>query len=138
MPGEEIERTRVLSGDEIRRFWSELKSAPMTRSVQIALKLALLTGARIDEVAASRKSEFDLADRLWTIPGRRSLPRKKKPEGGTKNKLDHLLPLSGLAVGLLEEAFVLSNGLFQVREEPAVIQLAKRRRRGHGAGHEAL
>jgi len=108
MPAEEVQRTRVLSGDEIRRVWSNLKSFPVTRPVQIALALALVTGARIDEVAASRKSEFDLAERLWTIPGGRPLPRKNKPEGGTKNKLDHLLPLSGLAVGLLEQAFVLS------------------------------
>ena len=92
MPGEEIQRTRVLAGDEIRRFWSNLKSSPMTRPVQIALKLAFVTGARIDEVAASRKSEFDLAERLWTIPGRRSLPRKNSPEGVRKTSLTIYCP----------------------------------------------
>ena len=95
-PAEEIERVRVLSEAEIRQFLAMIGSTPMSRPVQIALELALLTGARISEVLEARKSEFDLTQSLWTIPGRRPLPRAKRLEGGTKNKLDHVLPLGDL------------------------------------------
>ena len=81
----------------------------MTRPVQIALELALLTGARISEVLEARKIEFDLTQSLWTIPGRRPPPRTKKPEGGTKNKLDHVLHLGDLTRARIEEAFVYSK-----------------------------
>jgi integrase len=109
MPAEEVERTRVLSHYEIPFFWSGIRSSPMTRPVQIALQLALGTGARINEILTARKAEFDLAESLWTIPGRRPLPWEKKPEGGTKNKLDHVLPLSGMAVELVSEAATLAQ-----------------------------
>jgi integrase len=108
-PAEEIERMRVLSEAEIRQFFAMIGSAPMTRPVQIALELALLTGARISEILEARKSEFDLTQSLWTIPGRRPLPRVKKLEGGTKNKLDHVLPLGDLTRTRIEEAFVFSK-----------------------------
>ena len=108
-PAEEIERVRVLSEAEIRQFLAMIGSTPMSRPVQIALELALLTGARISEVLEARKSEFDLTQSLWTIPGRRPLPRAKRLEGGTKNKLDHVLPLGDLTRARIEEAFVLSK-----------------------------
>ena len=107
-PAEEIERVRVLS-EAIRQFLAMIGSTPMSRPVQIALELALLTGARISEVLEARKSEFDLTQSLWTIPGRRPLPRAKRLEGGTKNKLDHVLPLGDLTRARIEEAFVLSK-----------------------------
>ena len=107
-PAEEIERARSLAEPEIRQF-SPRSPASMYRPVQIALELALLTGARISEILEARKSEFDLTQSLWTIPGRRPLPRAKKPEGGTKNKLDHVLPLGDLTRARIEEAFVFSK-----------------------------
>src|SRR5208282_1017530 len=99
MPCEEVARSRVFSDAEISRFWTGILAAPMTRPVQLVLCLALLTGARINELAEARRIEFDLPSALWIIPGRRPLPGKKT-EGGTKNKIDHVLPLSGLATGL--------------------------------------
>jgi len=108
-PAKEIERVRVLSEAEIRQFFAMIGSAPMTRPVQIALELALLTGARISEILEARKGAFDLTQSLWTIPGRRLLPSAKRPEGGTKNKLDHVLPLGDLTRARIEEAFVFSK-----------------------------
>ena len=109
MPAEEIERARVMSESEIRRFFAMIGSAPMTRPLQIALEMALLTGARIGEILEARKSEFDLPMSLWTIPGRRPLPRAKKSEGGTKNKLDHVLPLGPLTTERIEETLMYSK-----------------------------
>jgi integrase len=56
---------------------------PTTR---LALRRLLLTGQREAEVCGMERSEVDLRDRLWTIPGTR-----------VKNKMTHT-PLSDEAV----------------------------------------
>ena len=53
-------------------------------------KLLLLTGARRDEVASARWSEFDLAAKAWTIPKERA-----------KNGVAHEVPLSEAALRIL-------------------------------------
>jgi integrase len=88
-------RDRVLSTDEIRHLWSALDQAPMSKSVVTAIRLALVTAARIGEVSCISKSELDLTPgkEIWTLPAQRS-----------KNKEPHTLPLSRLAVVLIEAA----------------------------------
>ena len=96
-------RERVLSHDEISRFWMALERMDgmtgehisrgetgrmlsfATRSI---LRLILLTGQRRGEISQAEKSEFDLDDRdpVCTIPGTRP-----------KNGLVHRLPLCPLA-----------------------------------------
>ena len=75
---------RVLSDAEIRLFWNGIVEP--TRRVGLGLRLALLTGARIGEIAGLDTAELEhLADAsraAWIIPGTR-----------TKNKKDHLIPL---------------------------------------------
>jgi integrase len=66
------------------------------RLVGLALRLALLTGVRAGEAAEARKSEFEGA--TWLIPGSR-----------TKNKHDHLIPLSPLALEVISEASKLTG-----------------------------
>jgi integrase len=120
----EDERTRVLSVEEILKLWSALDTTPlerritrglargervvapeeisMTRPLALALKLSLVTGQRISEVAGAALSEFYLRSDspVWTIPARR-----------TKNKkAPHRVPLSPLALKLIEEALELGNG----------------------------
>jgi integrase len=79
---------RVLSDAEIRLFWNGIVEP--TRRVGLGLRLALLTGARIGEIAGLDTAELEhLADAsraAWIIPGTR-----------TKNKKDHLIPLCPLA-----------------------------------------
>ena len=66
-------RERDLSPDEIRRLWAALDKAPvsrtqrhsegnfpMTRPTALAIKLALVTGQRIGEVACIAASELSL------------------------------------------------------------------------------
>ena len=67
----------------------------MTRPTALAIKLALVTGQRIGEVACIAVSELSLNDvaPLWTIPGDR-----------TKNGQPNRVPLSPLALKLIAEA----------------------------------
>ena len=79
-------RERDLSLDEIHQLWTALDKAPVsrrpggsdgnfpiTRAMALTLKLALVTGQRIGEVARIEVSELSLNDTapLWTIPGAR-------------------------------------------------------------------
>lgn len=90
-PHREQSRSRTLSEDEIRTFWNNLPNAKMSEGVRLALKLILVTGQRPGEVAGIHLREID--GNLWSLPGSR-----------TKNRLDHTVPLSKLARGVIEEA----------------------------------
>ncbi|WP_245429494.1 site-specific integrase [Mesorhizobium sp. DCY119] len=97
-PVEEKERERVLSDGEIRLFWKaasgmEYPFGPMFR-------LLLVTGQRRAEVAKMTRKELDLDDKkLWTLPSDR-----------TKNGELHRVPLSPLAVEIIETALPMSGG----------------------------
>ena len=93
-PGEEKRRDRVLKGEEIAGFWYVLgkPELPITKPIRLALKFQLVTAQRKGEVIGAAWEEFDLNEKVWTIPAERS-----------KNKLPHRVPLSPLAVALLGE-----------------------------------
>lgn len=88
--GQENVRRRVLGDAEIVLFWRDIIKPPLTKQTGLALRLALLTGARVSEVTGINRTELiDIADpsaSAWAIPGTR-----------TKNGRDHLIPLSSLA-----------------------------------------
>lgn len=90
-PAPEAPRERVLSESEIKTFWTKLTETDMPESLQLALKLILVTGQRPGEVAGASVSEFGGA--WWTIPEER-----------TKNKSTHRVPLSDLAQKLVTRA----------------------------------
>jgi integrase len=119
--GEEQRRERVLTPDEFKRLWHELdqplvvdlrqegeKHNPNRKggltladlqaavATRRAIKLLMLTGQRRGEVIGIEKTELDLADNTdawWTIPGAR-----------TKNGLPHRVPLTQLALDVLNDA----------------------------------
>jgi integrase len=93
-PAEATSSNRVLSDDEIKTLWQGLPEA-LARSIQAQriIKLCLTTGQRIGEVAGMMLSEIDLKAREWRLPG-----------GRTKNGHAHVIPLSDLALALIEEA----------------------------------
>jgi integrase len=97
-PSAENRRDRVLSAGEIRLFWQKLDAAPMAMVTRLALKLILVTGQRKGEVINAEWSEVNLNSAWWTIPAEKS-----------KNKLAHRVPLSPLAIALLEEAQALAG-----------------------------
>jgi integrase len=107
-------RERELSTDEIRTLWLALQRAPrsrekwkrqsddfpMRRATALTMLLALTTAQRIGEVSGIALTELDLspAAPVWKIPGAR-----------TKNGETHRVPLSDLALRLIEEARVLAG-----------------------------
>jgi integrase len=87
-------RERVLSDDEIRTLWSGLPQAlALTPEYQRVIKLCLVTGQRVGEVAGMTRGELDLKHKLWHLPGAR-----------TKNGHAHTVPLSPLAIELIGNA----------------------------------
>jgi integrase len=88
-PGDERQRERVLSEDEIRLVWRALDDeSPLIAAL---FRIRLLTAQRGGEIHGAAWSEFDLAAGWWTIPAERS-----------KNGLAHRLPLSPQAVRILK------------------------------------
>lgn len=82
---------RNLSPEEIRTLW---QTDLLTRPMHLALLFILATGQRVEEVLEATWSEFDFAQKLWTIPGERRKNRNKTTE-------PHLVPLTYLHVALL-------------------------------------
>ena len=88
MPSISRQRDRVLSEDEIQRFWGALRVArPVTAAT---FKMRLLTAQRGVEVLSLRWEQIE--GRWWTIPGEVA-----------KNGLSHRVPLSRQARELLAE-----------------------------------
>ena len=87
-PFREEKRTRVLAEWEIALLWSVLPA--LAWQFAMLMRILILTGQRLREVAGIRWEEIDLGRREWIIPGSR-----------TKNKLDHLVPIAPLFERLL-------------------------------------
>lgn len=90
----ETTRERVLGEAEIAALWSNLELAACTRPMALAIRFLLATGQRRSEVAGLHANELNLPDRQWIIPSARS-----------KNKREHIVPLSELALSLLANAY---------------------------------
>ena len=86
---DEPARDRVLTDAELVAIWNACRDDDYGRIV----RLLILTGQRRDEVGAMSKSEVDLISRKWSIPSER-----------TKNGRAHEVPLSDLAISILEPA----------------------------------
>jgi integrase len=91
-PARSVEGDRVLDDSEIRTLWLGLPEA-LARSAQCQtiIKLCLVTAQRVGEVAGINLSEIDLRKRVWNLPATR-----------TKNGLAHTVPLSDLAISIIE------------------------------------
>jgi integrase len=88
-PSVEAARDRFLSPDEIAWLWSAAKAIGYPFGPCIELLLA--TGQRRNEVASMRWDQLDLANHLWTLPAQ-----------STKAKRRHEVPLSDLAIEIIE------------------------------------
>jgi integrase len=112
-------RDRVLTDDEIQALWVGLpewlvgsRTCARTTCARI-IRLCLVTGQRLGEVCGMRRTELDLERRLWRLPPER-----------TKNGAPHVVPLSDLAVTVIEKAFAEagedSQLLFRARDGGAI------------------
>jgi integrase len=81
-------RERVLTDNEIVKFWSAVSAE--RNEFGALLKLLLLTGCRLNEVAGMTGAELCNNGTIWNIPGAR-----------TKNGRPHVVPLSPLAQQLI-------------------------------------
>ncbi len=88
-PAKENRRDRVLKEDEIRAVWQAMEAEqPLVAAL---FKLRLITAQRGGEVASMRWEDIESPSSWWTIPGER-----------TKNGLSHRVPLSPLALEILD------------------------------------
>jgi integrase len=90
--GAEQARSRVLNDDELRAIW-KAADYPVYGAL---LRFILLTATRRNEAGKMRWAELN-GDRTWIIPAARY-----------KTNLDHVIPLSALAVSILPDR----NGQF--------------------------
>jgi integrase len=90
----ETTATRVLFDDEIRLFWHRVGDPPNSKRMGQGLRLVMLTGVRVTELAGARTEEFERLDdaknATWTIPAARS-----------KNGKAHVVPLSAPALSIV-------------------------------------
>lgn len=91
-PAEANVRDRVLSNDEIAKLWHGLPGAlAKSEQCQQIIRLCLVTGQRVGEVAGITASELDPRAREWRLPGAR-----------TKNAHAHIVPLSDFALAIIK------------------------------------
>ena len=121
-PVQEAPRTRVLSDEALKTFWTACEVMPegvrlpprkgqtkgdklyVARPTRITLQLCALLLQRRQEVAGMRVAELDLANKVWTVPAERM-----------KSGRPQLVPLTGRAAELIEEALTLAR---EGRDEP--------------------
>jgi integrase len=84
-------RKRYLKGDELARLIKALAAHPDRQAADI-VRVLLLTGARRGEVLSMRWADVDLTEGSWI-----------KPAASTKQKAEHIVPLSAPARQLLAE-----------------------------------
>jgi integrase len=93
-PGGYTAGERNLSDDEIRALWTVLPTAlAKSKTCQRIIQLAAITGQRLGEISGMARDELNLKQKIWVIPGAR-----------TKNKHAHSVPLSDMAVKVIEAA----------------------------------
>ncbi len=94
----ENRRERLLSEEEIKTFWNCLENTTISEPIKLALKLQLITGQRKGEIAGAEWEEFDLINNWWTIPAHKA-----------KNETTHRVPLSKLALNVLQQIKSISD-----------------------------
>jgi integrase len=121
-PADAVTRDRVLLPDEIKCFWNNLADARMQEGTRRILRLCLITAARVGEVAGMACAELDLDRQIWTIPPARS-----------KNKRQHVLPLSDLAIEIIKEQLAKVRQAASHRESHLANKTARAARRPNSA-----
>ncbi|PBB79067.1 hypothetical protein CK218_22215 [Mesorhizobium sp. WSM3879] len=104
-PTETTERDRVLPSGEIKTMWAALPDADMRESTRRILRLCLVTGQRVGEISGMVRDELDLDKRVWTIPSARA-----------KNKREHVVPLSDMAVAIIRDQIAAIEALSERKD----------------------
>jgi integrase len=109
-------RDRVLTNAELVKFWNATDKAGAPFGA--LLKLLLLTGARLNEVAGMRCSELSDDGTTWSIPGTR-----------TKNHRPLVVPLPPLARGIIADVHGDNDLIFTTTGHTPVSGWSKLKRR---------
>lgn len=86
------EPRKMLPADQLPTFLRQLQSYNGDKTIQLALRLIILTMVRTVELRAARWEEFDFKRNVWLVPADRM-----------KMRAPHLVPLSRQALALLAE-----------------------------------
>jgi integrase len=108
-------RERVLTEDEIVKFWKACDQ--IGKPFGQLLKLLLLTGSRLNEVAGMRRTELTDEGQTWTIPGER-----------TKNHRIHIITLPKIAIDILATVSTAGDIVFTTNGETVVSGWSKTKR----------
>jgi integrase len=87
-PGEETQRERTLTADELRAIWPAAEG--LSYPIGPYFRMVLLIGQRREEVARMAWADIDIKEKTWTIPA-----------DETKAGRGHVVPLSAAAIELL-------------------------------------
>ena len=90
--GVEGSRKRAFTDGEIKAIWNAAEAVGGFKGPM--LKMLALTGQRVGVVAGMKHSEIDIDAKTWAIPGDET--------GRSKNKLDHIVPLSDQALAVYQ------------------------------------
>ena len=93
----ETKRKRYLQGDELARLTAAIAGHRDKQAANI-IRLLLLTGCRSGEALGARWDQFNLTNGVWT-----------KPASTTKQKSEHVVPLSAAARQLLNELYAVAR-----------------------------
>ncbi len=85
--GKEVKRENTLDDEELKALWNADLGYPFGPFI----RLLLVTGQRLREVATMRWQDIDLEARVWTLPAEATKPGRK-----------HEVPLSAPALEVLE------------------------------------
>ena len=115
-PGEETRRDRTLKAEEIRALWPRF--AALEYPFGPFFQMALATGQRREEVARMRWADVDIGAQLWTLPAE-----------ATKAARGHAVPLSPLAMALLEGLPKLGTYVFTTTRDRPISGFSKAKAR---------
>jgi integrase len=115
-PSKENQRDRVLSEPEIRAIWTACGKSEIGAFGR-AFKFMLATGQRRSEVGNLTWREIDLRQKLWTLPRERAKADRR-----------HEIPLSALALSILEDCPRLGDFVFSATGARPVAAWSKPKR----------
>lgn len=102
--GTPVQRDRFLQSKELPQFFSGLEDEA-NKDIADLIKLALLTGARRDNVSSMRWQDLDLPNAIWRIPN-------------TKNQTPHLVTLTDEALAILKSRLATHKHRLEVNKFP--------------------
>ncbi len=88
-----VKHHEALPFAKVPEFLVALNNSTAGQSARLGLEFVILTAARVSEVRFAERSEFDLEEKLWTVPAERM-----------KSGREHVVPLSDRALAIVKAA----------------------------------